>query len=256
MALVNEWITYYQAGGRADGTMRVREAQIRRLARYVDLLKATTDDLISFLANLTTGAWSRTGYRAAMRSFFEWLQETGRRQDNPAARLPRVRTPRGVPRPAPVDVIEHAIKVADDQTRFMLLLGAYAGLRRNEIATLHSRNVTADHLVITGKNGTTRRIPIHPRLRPYLNFDGWAFPSKKAGGGFHLNADTVSRHMKQALGGLTPHTLRHSAATRWYGASHDIRAVQQLLGHASPTTTAIYAAVGDDEMRSAVLAIP
>lgn len=57
------------------------------------------------------------------------------------------------------------------------------------------------------------------------------------------------------IGSYTPHTLRHSAATRWYQATKDIRAVQELLGHESPTTTARYAGVEDDALTATVRAI-
>ena len=71
--------------------------------------------------------------------------------------------------------------------------------------------------------------------------------------GGHIEADAVTKRVKRATG-YGPHTIRHWYATRAYAASHDLRAVQQLLGHASIATTQMYVATGDDAARAAASA--
>ena len=107
-----------------------------------------------------------------------------------------------------------------------------------------------------GKGGKVRRVPIHPRLAAALvGLDGWAFPSPRRPGR-PVTADYVADRLEQVLPkGYTAHNLRHRFATMAYRGSHDLRAVQQLLGHSDPGTTARYTLVGDDELTAAVLAV-
>jgi site-specific recombinase XerD len=76
---------------------------------------------------------------------------------------------------------------------------------------------------------------------------GPVFPN---GAGGHLTADHVGRLIRRHLG-HGAHTLRHRYATRAYAGSHDLRAVQELLGHASPTTTARYVSTGEQQLHAA-----
>ena len=82
--------------------------------------------------------------------------------------------------------------------------------------------------------------------------EGWVFPSPHGG---HLGADRVGKILARALGaGYSAHTLRHRFASRAYTAQRDLRAVQELLGHSKPETTARYVAVPDDALAAAVAA--
>jgi integrase/recombinase XerD len=71
-----------------------------------------------------------------------------------------------------------------------------------------------------------------------------------------VSGDWVSKTLKRLLGGeLTAHTLRHRFATKAYQGSKDIRAVQELLGHSSPATTAVYTLIEDDALAAAVASV-
>ena len=76
--------------------------------------------------------------------------------------------PRGVPRPAPDLVIRAALAAADDRTRLMILLAVLAGLRRAEIAGLHTSDYAGGVLTVRGKGGRTRMVPAHPLLAARL----------------------------------------------------------------------------------------
>jgi integrase/recombinase XerC len=71
-----------------------------------------------------------------------------------------------------------------------------------------------------------------------------------------VHPDYVGKRVKAALGGTwTTHSCRHRFATRAYAGTHDLRAVQLLLGHSKPETTARYVAVAHDDLLAAVLAV-
>ncbi len=167
--------------------------------------------------------------------------------------LPRVRVPKAQPRPASDDAWQAALANADRRTELMLRLAAEAGLRRAEIAQVHSSHLDGDsrQILIHGKGGKQRIVPISDHL-VYLIRErgaGWLFPNGVAG---HLTADRVGRLIADALpGDWTAHTLRHRFASRAYRGSRNLRAVQRLLGHESVLSTERYTAVDDDEIRAA-----
>lgn len=137
----------------------------------------------------------------------------------------------------------------------MVLLGAYAGLRRTEIAALHTSSYANNWLTITGKGRTIRHIPVHPALKPYLELktSGYYFPGRFKG---HKNHDYIAKRIKKNLGGkYTTHNLRHWFATTTYAKCKDIRVVQELLGHADIVTTQSYIGINDQALTQAVYAL-
>ena len=258
---VIDWIKWQAAAGRSPGTLKLRRQQITRLSREVgerDPWAVESEALLGWLANPTWDGSTRRSHRAAVRSFYAWAAATGRTSRNPATALPSVSSKRGHPRPATEDAIRAAYRAADDRDMLMIRLGAEAGLRACEIATLDTRRLFQDldgwSITVTGKGGKHRDVPLTPRLALDLRARpaGWVFPGRVEG---HLSAGYVSKRLSWALGaGTTGHQLRHRFASVAYGAERDLRAVQELLGHSSPETTAIYTAVPDRSLRRAVLA--
>jgi integrase len=223
-------------------------------AREYDLLTATPAQVQAYLGNPSRGPNGRKSVLATLRSFFRWATARGYVEQDPTRLARTVRVPPGIPKPVPEAVLARALAHSDKETRLMLLLGAYAGLRRAEIAGLHSRDVTDNGLIITGKGGRTRRIPIHPRLATELGFHGYAFPSNVRIGQ-PVGPSYVASRVEAVLEGYTCHSLRHRFGTMTYRGSKDIRATQMLLGHSSPTTTALYVLIDEDELEAAVLAV-
>ena len=255
--LIGLWLDWYRAGTVSPGTLKVRRTHLRRLGEHVDLLTATEDDLVALLASKADlSANYRHALAASFKSFYQWAHRRGFRPDDPTVGLRPVPVPPGLPKPVPEHVLAKALELADAETRLMLLLGAYAGLRRAEIAAVHSEHITGSGLIVKGKGGKERRIPIHPRLAAELNLiNGWAFPSTVYPG-LHVSPSYISARLDRVLPApYTPHSLRHRFATMAYRTSCDLRAVQALLGHTKPETTARYTLTGDDDLRRAVLGI-
>jgi integrase/recombinase XerC len=231
-----------------------------------DLLALMSSDLRAFLARRRAeglGASSAAREMSAVRAFLTYAAE----QSGSPANLPRTRAPkrpRTLPRPAsPQEAMALAEDAAEaagvkwlgarDLAILLLLYGA--GLRVAEALSLTGRDLPIGRaLRVTGKRAKTRIVPIVPavadaihayaELRPYpVEADGALFVGARGG---PLNPDLVRRSVAAArkrLGlpdTLTPHALRHSFATHLLARGADLRSLQELLGHASLSSTQIY----------------
>lgn len=259
-ALIAGWLGWLESGNLSPNTLRLRRYALQRFAAHHDLRTASTQDILDHLAGLTGGAWSKASHLSAVKSFYHWMTGMGLRADNPSLMIRSIKThDRTKPR-LPKKVLDRALLLTqDDRVRFALLLGSRAGLRREEIATFHSSCIRGSSLVIVGKGDKERTIPCHPDLRPYCDdlraHPGWAFSSHVIPGQ-HVTPETIQRMVHKALGGdWQTHDLRRYFATAAYDATRDLRAVQELLGHADPATTAKYVSPNVDAMTAAVLSV-
>lgn len=255
------WVAWMQAAARSDETVYLRESQLRRMAADHPgraPFTVTTDDLTHWLNGQRWSAETLRSNVAAFRSFYGWAHATGRSTVNPAAFLARVSEPHRVPRPTPEHVIADVLTRADDRVRLMILLAAQLGLRRAEIAQLHTDDVRQGldglHVLVHGKGNKERAVPVVGDLARLLDDPqrepGYFFPSSN---GAHLSPRYVGKLISEALGpGWTAHTLRHRFATVAYSAARDVYAVQSLLGHTSAETTRRYVQLPAASLREAV----
>lgn len=252
---IEGFATAQLAARRSAGTIRLRRHYLGRLAAGVSCgpWAVTTVSLEGFLAVPGWSPETCNSARTSVRAFYAWGVRVGHAQHNPALALERVRIPRPEPRPTPDHVLKRAELAGSERDVLMLRLGAWEGLRRAEIARVHSDDVVESSLRIRGKGDKVRTIPLDPRLRDVIvEAGGWLFPSRSGG---HLSADRVGAILRSLLGGpWTAHTLRHRFASRAYAAERDFRAVQELLGHSSVVTTQRYVAVPDGALLAAVRA--
>lgn len=255
---VDGWLTHLRAGGASAASLKLRRSYLTRLAGQHPAGPAavTSDQLAAFMARPGWSPETRKSARSTIRGFYAWAHDTGIVAVDPSLRLPAVHVPAGAPRPAPMAVVERAWMVGTDRDRLMVACALLAGLRRAEIAAVHTRDITetsdGPSLRVRGKGGRVRVVPLHPLLARLLADApaGFVFPGRIDG---HLSPAHVGKRLIRLLGqGWTAHTLRHAFATRAYATEHDLRAVQQLLGHSTPTTTARYTAVPDGSLRRAV----
>lgn len=168
-----------------------------------------------------------------------------------------------------------ADRLQDPTDRIIIVLAAYAGMRRSEIADLKQSDVLPDRMIVTGKGhgrGKQRIIPMTARLREevdrYMAYrrrfvaDGdveglvVAFPVGKAPTG--ISAGTVGKHVKKvcerAGADATTHSFRRYFATRIWETmpEKDIKVLQTLLGHSSPTVTSRYIRTDAEAMAAAM----
>jgi hypothetical protein len=100
---VEAWGQWLRAVGRPETTIGLRTYHVVRAFREIQAspYTLTADDLVGWLAGKSWKAETRRSYISSLRAFYRWCQATGRRPDNPAALLPPIKPPRGVPRPTP-----------------------------------------------------------------------------------------------------------------------------------------------------------
>ncbi len=257
---ITTWGTYLRAAGRPSTTIDLRTYHLRRLAADFPRgpRSVTFVALVEWLAAHDWAPNTRRAYRASLRAYWSWAMATGAARTSPAHALPPVRVPRGRPRPASEEAYRWALRVSDARARLAIRLAAQCGLRRGEIARARREDAEPDllgwSLRVAGKGGAVRLVPLPDDLAALIRSHGpgWLFPSSHGG---HLTAHHLGKIVSRNLpDGLTTHSLRHRCATVAYAQTRDLRAVQELLGHAKPETTAMYTAVPDGAVRAAMQA--
>lgn len=251
--------------GFSPRSSKARTASARLLAAYIrprSLLEATRADIEEWLDSRAMGAATRRWHLSNLKAFYLWASEEDHIEADPTARIRGPKIRRRLPRPIGEEDLGVALSMADPRMRCILLLAAFAGLRCKEIAGLRRQDIldraTPPLLVVAdGKGGHQRQVPLHPELwaalRAYgLPKRGWVFPGVNG----PLKPHTISRCVSVYLHGLgidaTSHQGRHRFATSVYQASKDLRLTQELMGHVSPATTALYAAWDEDQATSVV----
>lgn len=257
--LITNWAAWMHAAGAPSTSIGLRVYYVTRLAKvHPDLLGVNVDMLAVWLAAAGWAPNTAKSARSALRSFYGWARDTGKLDVSPAHLLPPVRVPRGRPKPTPDTAYRAALESADPRARLAIRLAGACGLRRGEVARVHTDHVEADllgwSLRVKGKGGHVRIVPLPDDLARELRAagDGFVFPSPAGG---HLTPHHVSKIVARWLpDGVTMHSLRHRCATVAYAGTHDLRAVQELLGHARPETTAGYVLAPQDTIRAAMVA--
>jgi site-specific recombinase XerD len=248
------------AAGRGLGPRELSHRELRRFAGVLSERGAAKSTIARKLA--------------AIRTFHRQLVERGELDANPAdlvatpkrdAYLPRVLKPveveallERIPGSGPLDLRDRA----------MLELAYAAGLRAEEIVNLDAASLDfdAEEVRVEGKGGRTRVVPVGEhalraldrylaRGRPVLDSHGdpSLFLSKT---GRRLSTSDVRRRLRLQVrraalqGGVSPHTLRHSFATHLLEGGADLRIVQELLGHASISTTQLYTHLTGERIRA------
>jgi integrase/recombinase XerC len=239
-----------------------------------DLSDACLTDFRAWLARQASdglGKASRARALSGVRNFFRWLDRSGRMHNAAVGLIQAPKLPDRLPKPLTeldaANLLTTAEEFADepwigkrDRALFTLLYGC--GLRIDEALSLNRRDMPGDALLVTGKGRKQRMIPVLPVVRealetyvaacPYaLTNDGPLFVGMRGG---RLNAAVAQKQMRglRALMGLpetaTPHALRHSFATHLLADGSDLRAIQDLLGHASLSSTQRYTEVDAEQM--------
>lgn len=202
--------------------------------------------------------WTRLTYHNHLTSLFAWLEDAGHIVENPMPLIKRSRPPRPRPRPLREPELRSALIEADHSARAYLMLGYLAGLRAFEIAKFHGRDISQTGIRVIGKGGTDETIPTHPllwQLAQEYPRDGYWFPSSTSDRD-HLGAPAVTARIRRLFARLgiegATHRARHTYGTMLLRNGANLRVVQELMRHASLSTTAVYLGVDDDERRTAI----
>lgn len=215
------------------------------LNREVDLLLVTATDVERFLAvrRHSHTADSRKGFLTAFRAYYRWAAEKHVLDFDPTRDIRGIRTHPIIARLAPDDEIQLSLIGASPRDTAMILLARLGCLRLSEITNLDIRDREGDVLRVFGKGDKWRLVPVNDDLalaldvrERELGYVGAYFPGLK---GPHMHHVSVNKIIARVTG-WNPHSLRHAGATAAYRATGDLRAVQELLGHASLATTERY----------------
>lgn len=214
------------------------------------------------------GARSLARRMSGVRSFLRWISDREGLDLSAALSTRSPKYSRSLPRPlTPLQAQDTLDRVADHATPWVgardlavltLLWGS--GLRISEALALEGADWPfPEGLIIRGKGGRERQVPVLPVARDaiaaYLRLCPWGHrtdaPLFRGIRGGRLTASAVEAAMRQARAAIglpasaTPHALRHSFATHLLSAGGDLRTIQELLGHASLSTTQVYTGVDD-----------
>lgn len=262
-AAIKAHLRYCKRKGLRPRTITARHDALIRLREWasaplLDLTREQVEDYLDTQEHDKT----RAVYLSHIRSFYRWAFDEEIIDRDPTRKVVGPKVPKGLPRPISETDLARALTTATDPlVRAWLMLAAYAGLRACEIALLRGEHVVRGDepylIVEEGKGGKGRTVGIPPILVRELDrwpTTGWLW---KVDGPYHY--EVVSRracaHLRRQGISAGLHALRHRFATQTYRASgHDLRHTQEALGHASPTTTAIYTAL-DPRDRSRVAAL-
>ena len=229
------------------------------IARWRDV---HTDQIQGFIAKSHRADLSPGSLRdmlSAYRSFYRWLAREGQAATNPAVGVRSPKSPRKLPQVLDVDEVSALLDFpADDpeavRDRALLELLYSSGLRVSELTSVRWRDLDlAEGLArVTGKGSKTRIVPVGGKaiaaLQALREQDHPAAddPLVRSPRGKPLTPDGVRRRLKRRAKDqgvwkrVYPHLLRHSCASHVLESSGDLRAVQELLGHADIGTTQIY----------------
>lgn len=199
-----------------------------------------------------------------LRSWFLWLRRHGHRADDPTSLIDAPRLVKPAIPAADDKAISEALAKASDADRVILVLSAFAGLRASEVAGLQWPDVDTTRATITVRNGKGRKTrtvamsePVAAALAVLPRLSEVVIPRADGKPGANL-PNQISKRATALLGGraagYTLHQLRHRFATAAYAGTHNLRAVQDALGHSSPNTTAIYAHTRGEDLHAAAAA--
>lgn len=270
--LLDLYARHQRARGLSEDTVRCYHVVYRAFARDLahsglSFLTVPRNVISEWIEGHGRCNRTRSLYTTRVDLLFKFFQDEGLRADLPTKGLPKAKVPRAVPRPIPPVGLYRALELATPRLRLMITLAAYAGMRRSEIAKLDRGDILDARahplILIHGKGSKERLVPIGPVVKGA--FESYGLP--ETGPVFvgrtgkrlapHTVGLLISEHLRACGVNATAHQGRHSFATSLYEVSGgDLRVVQEMMGHASPATTAIYAAWSPERAASAIADLP
>jgi len=274
--------------GLSENSVLAYTADIEKFRQFLDLRSLDINplqvgivelqDFLEFINELGMSAYSQARMTSGLKSFFKFLLYTNEIDQDPTTLLEAPKLGRKLPDTLSLEEIERILAEIDhskpegQRNRAMLETLYSSGLRVSELINLKRANVLWDvgFLRVIGKGNKERLVPIgrealkfikiyeeevRVHLEVQMGFEGILFLNRR---GKQLSRQMVFMIIKDLVKQaginkkISPHTFRHSFATHLIEGGADLRAVQEMLGHESITTTEIYTHLDRDYLRQVI----
>lgn len=247
LAKYDNWITLTASRATATRYSKALDMFFRKIPQEYpqDLLRFDVEDFK--VMRLRDGVSARTiNFEVAvLRAFYNWLIDLEAVSLNPAIKIKKLREPEHVRKSLPPDIMERIFEAIEtEEERLLVILAAHTGLRGNTLAQLEWSDFDLKNKLLTilpekTKTGKGQQIPLRSDLVEFLETqvgEGPVFRKDVRG----LQAKFKALLHRAGLKGFGLHALRHTFATSLLRNGVDLRTVQELLGHKSLKTTALY----------------
>ncbi|MCG8309221.1 MAG: site-specific tyrosine recombinase XerD [Cytophagales bacterium] len=261
----------------SDNSVQAYVRDVTKLKQFADIsnldvspMRVTTQHIQNFLQYLGDGleisAYSQSRMLSGIKSFYNFLEYEGMMDKNPAKLIDSPKLGRKLPDVLNIFEIEKMLNSIDmsapqgGRNRAMLEVLYSSGLRVSELINLKMNQIYFDigFLRVLGKGNKERLVPIgksalkylgiymeeiRTQIKPQKGYENFVFLNRRGRGLTRVMVFTIVKDLVRATGiqkRVSPHTFRHSFATHLVEGGADLRAVQEMLGHESITTTEIY----------------
>lgn len=273
--------------GLAHNTAMAYADDVAKLVAYLqtegvaveDVTHSVLDNFLCTLRDVGIGPRSQARIISGVKSFYKFLKMEGYIDDNPARMIESPKIGRRLPEVLTVEEIDAMIACidmskAEGQRNRAIVETLYGcGLRVSELVNLRISHLYADeeYVVVEGKGNKQRLVPISQealeQIRLYMEqtranqvakrgCDDILFLNRRGGALSRVMVFYIIKELCQLAGirkTVSPHTLRHSFATHLLEGGANLRAIQQMLGHESITTTEIYVHIDRTRLREEIL---
>lgn len=253
-SLTEAWLDYLgDERSLSPNTITTYRRTLRTLPSNLE--SATREDIEAWWRSRShLSAATRVNELSAVRKFYQWCRIWEHRDgtDDPTLRILAPKIAKGLPRPISRADLNSLLTELDGEMRRAVCLGAYAGLRVSEAASLEWTEVDLEtnRLRINGKGGKLRLVGLSPLLLDSLLPQGSG--NVVSGTAKSYTAATLQRKVNRAIQAAgvdaTYHRLRHRFASVALGTTGNLLAVSRAMGHESVATTAIYAQTADSDL--------
>ena len=275
----------------SDNSLEAYLGDVQKLRQFMALKHGDTGvsevtpriirDFLEYVTELGMSAHSQARILSGLKGFFKYLMFESVIEKDPTALIEGPRLGRKLPDTLSFEEIDTLLKAIDLSTpeggrnRAIIEVLYSSGLRVSELVELRINNIYADSgfLRVLGKGNKERLVPIGrdalkyltiylsevrgkpPHKAPKKGFEAVAFLNRNGGKLTRVMIFTIIKKLAGQIGlrkNISPHTFRHSFATHLVEGGADLRAVQEMLGHESITTTEIYTHLDRDYLRQVI----
>ena len=250
---ITDFLNHKRLENKAINTIISYEADLEDFEKFLGIKKLSAENIRGYLASMQVKNLNPATLRRRLSSIKEYMIYIDKRDEIPninikvIAKLPDFLTLEEAQK------VLAELKVARDRTIFKTLF--YTGMRISELTSIPDNIEIGNRLKIVGKGRKERIIFLSKELQGELNAlktntNGALFKNKRGG---KLSVAFIERTIRKAgfralKRRVHPHLLRHSMATKLFGAGLDILSISQMLGHSSVATTQIYTHLNNDKL--------